>query len=393
MVHSIFSRPELSPTFIRDHNQETQAVWEAFKAGKPVRPPVGLGTNTQYFIFNHDLNPGELIIFEDYMTQANVMLDFSLKASVWRAYHIAPYCDDQIGLPDEFSIRIDVQNIDEAAYFGAPVHFIPHQVPDTLPILAGDKKFALFDQGYPDPFKAGWYATSSRVYQEMLEHLAKHPTYMDRPVKIEPYAYWSNGIFTLAVALRGQDLLTDLYEDPQYVHDLLKYLTEATIHRVKAYHQFFDLPFPGTDLFYADDAIQLISTKMLRQFLIPLLKQYKETVITNEYIKIHLCGDASRHFKILKDELGVNEFEVGFPIDFGRIRQQLGPEVTIHGGPSVMILKEGTPEEVSLETKRILTSGVLEGGRFVLREGNNLAPHTPYQNLNAMYQQARLISY
>jgi hypothetical protein len=393
MVHSIFSRPELSPTFIRDHNQEAQAVWDAFKAGKPVRPPVGLGTNTQFFMFNHDLNPGEAVSMQEYMTQARVMLDFSLKAAVWRAYHIAPYCDDQIGLPDEFSIRVDVQNIDEAAYFGAPVHFIPHQVPDTLPILAGEKKYALFDQGFPDPFKAGWYATTTKIFDEMREYLAAQPTYLDRPVRIEPYGYWTGGIFTLAVSLRGQELLTDLYEDPQYVRDLLKYLTEATIHRVQAYHQFFELPFPGTELFYADDAIQLISTKMLKQFLLPILRHYKESVITSEHFKIHLCGDASRHFKPLQEELGVNEFEVGFPIDFGAIRQQLGPDVTIHGGPNVMILKEGTPEEVGEETKRILFSGVLEGGKFVLREGNNLAPHTPFPNLNAMYQQARLITY
>ena len=93
------------------------------------------------------------------------------------------------------------------------------------------------------------------------------------------------------------------------------------------------------------------------------------------------------------DELGVNEFEVGFLIDFGKIRQQLGPEVTIHVGPNIMLLKDGTPQEVAQETKRILNSGVLEGGRFVLREGNNLAPFTPFANLDAMYQQARNIRY
>jgi len=142
-------------------------------------------------------------------------------------------------------------------------------------------------------------------------------------------------------------------------------------------------------LFFADDAIQMISTKMLKQFLIPLYKQYKEAVITSEHFKMHLCGDASRHFRILKDELGVNEFETGFPIDFKKIREELGPDVTIHGGPNIMILKQGSVEEVAQETQRILSSGVLEGGKFVLREGNNVVPFTPFENLNAMYQQAR----
>src|SRR5581483_2935932 len=38
-----------------------------------------------------------------------------------------------------------------------------------------------------------------------------------------------------------------------------------------------------------------------------------------------------------------------------------------------------------LETRRILQSGVLEGGLFILREGNNLAPGTPLENIEAMY--------
>ncbi|MBW6475375.1 MAG: hypothetical protein K0B14_19765, partial [Anaerolineaceae bacterium] len=270
MTELSFTIPEFSSSFINDHNQEALMVWDAFRAGSPVRPPVGLGTNTHFFIFNHELNLDDSVSFENYMTQTKVMLDFSLKAAVWRSYYIAPYCDDPIGLPDEFRLRIDLQNIDEAAYFGATVQFLPNQVPDTLPILAGDKKCVLFDRPFPDPFQSGWYATSTRIYQELQDYLARNPTYLERPVTIEPYGYWTGGIFTLAVALRGHELMTDLYEDPQYVRDLLMYLTEATIYRVNAYHEFFNLPFPGQDLFFTDDAIQLISTKMLREFLIPL---------------------------------------------------------------------------------------------------------------------------
>lgn len=86
MADSVFPNPNLSTTFVYDHNQEAQAVWDAFHAGKPIRPPVGLGTSAQFFIYNHELNPDELVTFEDYMTQAKVMLDFSLKAAVWGAH-------------------------------------------------------------------------------------------------------------------------------------------------------------------------------------------------------------------------------------------------------------------------------------------------------------------
>lgn len=83
------------------------------------------------------------------------------------------------------------------------------------------------------------------------------------------------------------------------------------------------------------------------------------------------------------------EFETGFPVDFGTLRKELGPQIILQGGPTVMLLHDGTPEEVSLETRRILNSGVCGNGNFILREANNLAPHTPLANLVAMYQAAR----
>jgi uroporphyrinogen-III decarboxylase len=60
--------------------------------------------------------------------------------------------------------------------------------------------------------------------------------------------------------------------------------------------------------------------------------------------------------------------------------------VELLGGPSVPLLRYGTPEQVREEVVRILRSGVMEGGRFILREGNNLAPGTPLENLWTMYE-------
>jgi uroporphyrinogen-III decarboxylase len=41
---------------------------------------------------------------------------------------------------------------------------------------------------------------------------------------------------------------------------------------------------------------------------------------------------------------------------------------------------------VDAECKRILESGIAEGGRFILREANNLSPRTPVENVAAMYE-------
>ena len=115
------SQKRLNDTaWIKEHNQDAAAVWEAFHAEEPTRPPVYLGTGTQFFIFNDDLNPGEAVSFEYYSTDAATMLDFQLQSAVWRTENIAPFCDDPVGIPELFDVKVDLQNYDEAAFLGAP---------------------------------------------------------------------------------------------------------------------------------------------------------------------------------------------------------------------------------------------------------------------------------
>ena len=51
-----------------------------------------------------------------------------------------------------------------------------------------------------------------------------------------------------------------------------------------------------------------------------------------------------------------------------------------------MLVKDDSPEAIRKEVKRICGSGIMEGGRFVLIAANNLAPCTPIENIEAMYE-------
>jgi hypothetical protein len=112
--------------WIEAHNAEARAVWEAFHAGRPTRPAVALGTNARFFILNEELNPGEQLTFEGYSTDGVAMLQFRLRAAEWRAANIACYCDDPVGLPDTFTVSVDLQTYDDAGFFGAPLVFLSH---------------------------------------------------------------------------------------------------------------------------------------------------------------------------------------------------------------------------------------------------------------------------
>jgi len=76
------------------------------------------------------------------------------------------------------------------------------------------------------------------------------------------------------------------------------------------------------------------------------------------------------------------------PIDFTTLRDEVGDDVESRAGcrwPNCT----GTQAQVFARAEAILKSGILRGGRFILKEANNLPPQTPLENIEAMYAAAR----
>ena len=320
------------------------------------------------------------------------MLDAQLKHMYFRAFNV--WRDEPMGYPEDgWPVHIDFQNTFEAPWFGCSVSYIDHQVPDSLEIFR-DCKARLYEMEISDPL-------GSPIMQRAIEFFeyfhARCPTmeYMGRPV-LPPKGLpglGTDGPFTVAFKLRGAtELCLDIYEDPEYVHDLLSFITDNTIKRIQSVRQYLvDKGYAEWDEFvapgwgFADDAVEMLSPKLYREFVLPYHRQLVDTFANGGPVSVHLCGDATHIYPVLMEELGAKSFDTGFPVDHGALRKRLGPDVEIHGGPSIMLLRNGTAEAVIQETKRILKSGVMEGGKFILREGNNVAPGTPLGHLKAMY--------
>ena len=374
-----------SPTI---SNDEKRAVWEAYRAGAPTRVPVMLATNPRIILLDPALNPGAMhgagITFEDYFDDAETMLQIGLDHAYHRATAINRFTDDPMGLPERWTVHVDRQNVYEAAYLGSPVVHRPGQVPDAVPWLADANKRAVFERDIGDPLEEGFFRDSLELCHRM-QALAAQRTFHGRPIQVANYApTGSDGPLTVAVSLRGQGLLLDLAADPAYADELMVFITQAAINRVRALRAYWGAPDLPAGL--ADDAVQLVSTPTYRRQVLPHHQRfYHEAGLLGQRRVIHLCGDATRHFPLIHRELGVTSFDTGFPVDFGALRDAMGPDVEILGGPEVAILLHGTPREVYDRTCEILRSGIKNGGRFILREGNNLPPRTPADNLAAMY--------
>lgn len=374
---------------VADHNAEAKAVWEAYRAGKPVRVPVMISTNERCTLKDPIYNPRGLQydqVFED----PQLMLERQLEHQMW--IRSQPWQDSQLGLPAAgWDVSPNFLNIYEAAWYGCPIVFIDDQIPDSEPILSDDdSKRKLFDQGIPDAFDSPFARQTWSAYEHFLQKREEGWTWEGLPLgAIYPSLCGTDGPVTVACNLRGAtQFLEDLACDPDYAAELMDYIIDATIYRIRAINDRVGFVHKG-GYGFADDSVQLISTQMYVEQVLPHHKKLVRAFSDGSRGSIHLCGNATRHFPTIRDELNVYSFDTGFPVDHGQLRRDLGPEVEILGGPSVPFLCQATPEQVREETKRILHSGIMEGGRFILREGNNLAPGTPSENLMAMFEAAK----
>ncbi len=387
----LWRKVEEIPRFLADidfdrHNAEVKEAQAAFNAGRPYRVTTTLGLNTRFFMFNKDLDLGT--DFEAYSNDPETMLRAQLRFQAWQRFNVI--FDAPLGLPDSWDVRVDLQNYYEAAWFGAPILFEKDQVPDTQPILTDDNKNLLFDRGIPDSFE-GVMGKGREFYEWMKAQSDAGFAYLDRPLgSVTPNWTSTDGPFTVAANLRGAtQFCIDLCEEPEYARKLLNFITEATVIRIKAWRRFMGEPDMPAQWGIADDSIQLISNEMYRDFVLPCHWRLLTELAGPGPHNIHLCGDATRHFKTLCDELNVKSFDTGFPVDFAALRNQLGNEVTLYGGPHIALLQRGPIDAIRERTREILYSGVADNAPFVMREGNNLAPYTPLAHIRAFYEAAR----
>ena len=368
------------------HNTEVSVVMESYEAGRPTRVPLRFGINPRYTMFDHPANPRN-ITFEQYSIIPDLMIERQIEHQAWVRTHIPQ--DSAMGMPEDgWEVYVDFQNYYEAAWYGAEVHYYDGQVPDTRPMLSDERtKWSIIERGAPDPFSHAGAARWSDVHEHMLRRMEEGREYMGLPITtVAPPMMGTDGPVTVACNLRGAaEFMMDLIDDSEYAHALLTFITDTNIDRLKSYRERYNQEQRPESGMIADDSILLLSTSMYESEILPYHRKLYDELFGAGPHGIHLCGDATRHFPLIMDRLNVRTFDTGYPVDFSRLRETLGPDVEIMGGPSVPFLENASPEQVRRECRRILESGIMEGGRFILREGNNLAPGIDQDNLWAMW--------
>lgn len=386
-----------SPINIEKHNEEVARVWDAFHSRKPYRVPMVVYGSIANLFCNPELNTTGYS-FKDFFENPKAQIEAQLAYQEWTRFNLIS--DREMGIPkDGWQLTIDFQNSLEAAWVGCPLIYPEDAIPDTLPILQ-EKKELLYDLQTPDPIHGNLMGRVVEFYEYMHEHCPEME-HRGRPV-LPPKSIIgdsTDGPFNMACNMRGAtECCIDIYEDPEYFHALMDFTTSSIVTRIRAIRRWqaerglstCNSDMKSQELNFADDTCAMLSVSQYREFVLPYHRRMLDDLTLGGPNFIHLCGNAQHLFPTLQSELNVQSFDTGYPIDFARFRRELGPEATIYGGPTVMLLRYGSPCEVASEVQRICASGIMEGGRMILREANNLAPQTPVENIVSMYEAGKV---
>jgi uroporphyrinogen decarboxylase len=194
-------------------------------------------------------------------------------------------------------------------------------------------------------------------------------------------------LYERAWTLRGmQNLLTDFYDHPAFVRELLRTIADFNLAQVRE-----ALTYDIDAVYFGDDWGQQhglqMGPRLWRQFIYPELERmYGVVRAAGKYVFIHSCGDVDELFDELVG-IGLNCFNPFQPevMDVAALHRQYRGRLAFHGGLSTQqTLPYGTVEDVRRETEKLLAMG-REGG-YIFAPAHDVEGDVPLENMLAFLE-------
>ncbi len=264
----------------------------------------------------------------------------------------------------------------EAEAVGAPVYWQEDEVPgsvsdDVLLVTTGDiKKLRL-----PDPLGPNRMHEQIKAMRIMQDELGADGLVWA----------WVEAPFQESSMLRGiSTLMTDLYENKAFVHELMRFSTEMELAYGLAQIE------AGARIIGVGDAIaSLASPRHYAEFNLPYIVELIAGLRkAGAIVKYHACGRTAALLPLFA-QLGADILNLDSLVELAEARRILGDALVIKGNidPSGVML-QGTPEEVRAAARRCMDDAG-RNGRLILSPGCELPRDTPHANLEALIDEAR----
>ncbi len=245
---------------------------------------------------------------------------------------------------------------------------------DQGPVINEEKaaltdKLRLRDFRVPDPFGGGRMHDRIKAIEIMRRTVGNEKSVVG----------WVEGPLALGAELRGLSrIMTDFYDDPIFVEDLLDFTAAVAMSYAEAQIQ------AGADTIgMSDAAASLIGPKHYARFLhahqrrvFRDIKDRHPEILTRQ----HICGQTGPLLRLMQ-QLSVDICELDYPVDLVQARQALGDKVISGNVSTVTTLLSGTPEEVYAAAGQCHTAC---GRNFIVGSGCEVSPLTPPENLRAL---------
>lgn len=284
-------------------------------------------------------------------------------------------CQANLAACQEFDLDI-VQAISdpyrEAADFGLDVEFPEDDLPlSRTPLLSGPPDLGKLIS--PDP-------STGRRMSDRLEAIR---LFRDQVGGRVPIMGWVEGALAEAADLYGViGLLTDLYDRPEWLLELLERIVEVEIAFARAQVR------AGADIIGLGDAIcSQISPEMYIQFALPYEQRIFAAVHQEKAItRLHICGNTT-HLLSEMARSGADIIDLDWMVDLKQAARVLQDSSAVCGNFNpVSVMLQGSPERVKQAVWQCLEAA---GSRSFSAAGCEIPDDTPRANLLAQAQALR----
>jgi uroporphyrinogen decarboxylase len=194
-----------------------------------------------------------------------------------------------------------------------------------------------------------------------------------------PIIGWVEGCFAMAADLRGvNSFLMDLYEDPDFVVDLLDICLEQAILFARAQIE------AGADIIGVGDAIASVAGPMAYgdlalQYEVRLLEAIRKA---GGKTKLHICGNTAPFLELLPAPY-CDILDLDWMVPLDKAAELFGNITCINGNyDPVSVLLQGSVQDVNRAVKACVLMG---GKKNTNAAGCEVPKHTPPENLMAVY--------
>lgn len=197
-----------------------------------------------------------------------------------------------------------------------------------------------------------------------------------------PIMGWVEGAVAEAADLRGvSQIMSDFYDRPQWVTELLEFCVEGAIAFARAQIA------AGADIIGLGDAVcSLVSPKMYRQFGLPYEQRVFAAIREMGAVgRLHICGNTNRLLADMANS-GAQIVDLDWMVDWGKaatVFAEGDPVAPCGNFDPVSVMLHGEPENVRQAVLNCVATG---GQRSFSMAGCEIPDGTPAANLRAHFQ-------